>query len=113
MYMLNKTQRRLLKKLTKALYNKHEISIDDDYCERSDIDHLVNNNLVIIINASTCSGWIYIVRDITTDGKNYFVNRRKEILRNIIKIAINFGKWVIPTIIAMASLIVAIIALKK
>ena len=100
----------LLKIITLTNGGQDEASIDSRDFDRGTVDRLVQLGYISKLDASTLSGWGYIV-SLTYSGKNYKELKRQYNHKNRGSQIKKWSKFLIPTLIALGSLIVAIISL--
>ena len=62
MVKLNKTDLDVLKNIYKEFEKKHEITVSSPDYKKTVIDYFINHGLLTKIDASTLSGWTYIIR---------------------------------------------------
>lgn len=87
---------------------KSEISVSAPSYKQGQVDVLVARGLVKKIDASTLSGWGYILSP-THEGETFFkrlAEKKKENRKHTITETV---KWLIPTIISIIALIVSIL----
>lgn len=87
---------------------KSEISVSAPSYKQGQVDVLVARGLVKKLDASTLSGWGYILRP-THEGETFFKRldeKKKENRKHTITETV---KWLIPTIISIIALIVSIL----
>ena len=68
MYKLDKTTQDAIKRIYTQFKNESEITVSAPEYEKTTIDYLINRGLLEKTDASTFSGWIYIVSP-THEGK--------------------------------------------
>ena len=104
---MDKSSEVVLKKLYDSLSTHSEISVCSPEYNKEQIDNLVNAGYLDKIDASTLSGWSYILRP-TYDGKTYFANKKATKRAKLKHNTIEIIKFLIPTIISIIALIVSI-----
>ncbi len=90
------------------LGNQLEINVSAPTYNQAQVDELVSKGLITKIDASTMSGWEYIIRP-THYGKTYPTQLKeyKKAKRN--HAIIEWVKFLIPTIISIIALVVSIL----
>lgn len=105
---MDKASEATLKKLYERFATENEFSICSPEYSKEQIDMLINGGFMTFIDASSLSGWDYVVRP-TYAGQIYF-SQKKEVAKaklrhNILEIV----KFMIPTVISIIALIVSIL----
>ncbi len=105
---LNKELQETLTRLYTELEGKQELSVSSPEYSQTQIESLRAYGLIKIIDASTLSGWEYIVQP-TYEGQNYLNaveahkrERRKAVMWDVVK-------FLIPTIISIIALVISIL----
>ena len=112
MNLLNKNLENLLEKLLKK-YQDEPMNINSSVCERNEIEHLIEGSYFKIhASKDSISGWIYFVYP-TQKAITYFEDKKRYKKQKRNSKIIEWTRYGITTIIAVAGLIVAIIALVK
>lgn len=105
---MDKSTEELLKKLYARFETEKEYSICSPEFSQEQIDALIHQGYLKKIDASSLSGWEYILRP-TYSGQTYFaekINARKaKNKHNTIEVV----KFLIPTIISIIALMVSIL----
>lgn len=99
--------------LLKGLYEefsqgKSEISVSDPSYKQGQVDVLVSHGLIKKLDASTLSGWGYILGP-TYKGETFFKRLDEQKKENHKHSITETVKWLIPTIISIIALIVSIL----
>ena len=105
---MDKSSESLLRELYARFNTEPEYSISAPEYQKEQIDALVNDKLIERIDASSLTGWEYIIRP-TYAGKVYFQNKKQEIAKYRRHLTFEWGKFLVPVLISIAALIVAII----
>lgn len=105
---MDKSSEAVLKKIYDLLNSQSEVSISSPEYSKEQIDNLVNNGYIEKLEASTLTGWSYIIRP-TYDGKTYFENKKAANKAKFKHNTIEVVKFLIPTIISIIALIVSIL----
>lgn len=104
---MDKSSEAVLKTLYDILSINSEASASSPEYNKEQIDSLVNSGYLEKIDASTLSGWNYIIRS-TYAGKTYFENKKAAKRTKFKHDTIEIVKFLIPTIISIIALIVSI-----
>lgn len=105
---MDKSSERLLKELYTRFETVSEYSISATEYQKTQIDALVNDRLIEKLDASTLTGWAYIIRP-TYAGKTYFQNKKQARAKARRHLAFEWVKFLVPVLISIAALIVALI----
>ena len=112
MNFLNNNLESLLKNLLEK-YQNEPMNINSSICERNEIEHLIEENYFKIhCSNDSLSGWMYFVYP-TQKALTYFEDKKQYRKQKRKSQVIEWARYGITTIIALAGLIVAIIALTK
>src|SRR3712207_5079730 len=104
---MDKSSEAVLKMLYAILATNSEASVSSPEYNKEQIDSLVNSGCLEKIDASTLSGWNYIIRP-TYAGKTYFENKKTANRTKFKHDTIEVVKFLIPTIISIIALVVSI-----
>lgn len=105
---MDKSSESLLRELYTRFETESEYSVSEPEYQKVQIDALVNDRLIERLDASSLSGWEYIIRP-TYAGKTYFQNKKQERAKSRRHLVFEWAKFLVPVLISIAALIVAII----
>ena len=105
---LDKSVEATLNQLYDMFNTKDEISVSSPEFKQTEVDFLIGRGLLKKIDASTLSGWAYIVMP-THEGETYFSRQLEQKRGKRKHIFIEIIKFAIPTIISIIALIVSIL----